>query len=127
MHEFYGCYSKAFKPECLVVYLMFLYPWSSGILVFGGKNIIEAFPKRIKHPFFPVNRDVTLSEKKWPYIVQAGGMVIVLVRVKNGIQALDIVRQHLLPEIWSAINKDIIFFPGDQNRNPQPFIFRIFT
>ena len=74
-----------------------------------------------------INRDVSLSEKKRAYVIYTCGMVCVLMGEEDSVQPFDVLPEHLLPEIGTAIDHVIVIIPGDHHRNTQPFVLWIFT
>ena len=55
--------------------------------------------------------DVSLSEEIGPDIIDSGGVICVFVGEQNAIELMDLIGEHLLPEIRAAVDDKIEIFP----------------
>ena len=59
---------------------------------------------------------------EWPYVVETGGMVFVLMGEQNGIYLLHFFPQHLLAKVGACVDDDFFVFYFKKCRNTKPFV-----
>ena len=69
-----------------------------------------------------VDGNVSLSEEEWADIIDSGGMVGVFVCKHDGVQPFHRMPKHLLPEIRTTVDYDVVPVHLDQYGDPQAFI-----
>ena len=94
----------------------------AGILVLG-KNVGKLLLQLAQHARLGKNGHVRfLPEVEGPNVVQPGGVVLVLVGEKQGVEVRDAGAQHLLPEIGARINYEAAPAHRQVNGHPQAVV-----
>lgn len=98
-----------------------------GIPVLIRKDVIETLVQGGHYPIMCINGDVPLPEEKWTDIVDACGVVGMLMGKEYGVQPVYGVAEHLLTEIRAAIDDNVMTVHLHQYGYSQAFVPGIFA
>src|SRR5665213_2218149 len=104
-----------------------LYLWQpTASLLRRAKGIIERSPQARGNGFRRATlRGFSVQKLECSEIVEAGDMIVMLMRVENRFEMRHLMREHLLPKIRAGIDQDIILPILKERAHAQPFIARI--
>ena len=88
--------------------------------------VIVFFLERFKHVGFAEDGERTLLQViERAYVIEAAGMVFMVVGQENGVEMGNLFAQHLLPEIGTGIDQESLSFKAHERRTAQALVPRI--